>query len=422
MNVRKIQKCRLWLWPMVSVGFLSTCLACSNEIAILPEPDASAPGKEPHIYISGGGNDDLTAETKGWVGPGDNDEPDDAPKLDGVCRANRMKIFSYRLNKSGPYENEFKLVKEEQIKELKFAKNDRWVQHSYDFTSDGGSYNWLSFATFAYNEKDIADFTVSPGDNRTTPSLSLSSNMGYHTPEVYCGIVVFNPGDGGLGYTTSQINDNGAIGFYDLAGADNLSAPLYGRLYRIVSQLNVKITDIPVDEVNKLELYMYNYPTKITLHGTHGKYYPVTAVTDPTATTGIGADVAPVLLAASGQITTGTVTLSSFLLPSEIGAYLRLRVTYKGGTTKEFNIQPAKSYFLTGTDAAVYSVNSADLKNGNDLYVYDGRKGKYCFYSYSNVRVNLSGKFENYATDTSESDIVIEVEPNFEKKHDFPII
>lgn len=422
MNVRKIQKCRLWLWPMVSVGFLSTCLACSNEIAILPEPDASAPGKEPHIYISGGGNDDLTAETKGWVGPGDNDEPDDAPKLDGVCRANRMKIFSYRSNKSGPYENELMFVKEEQINELKFAKNDRWVQHSYDFISKGVSNNWLSFATFAYNEKDIADFTVSPGDNRTTPSLSLSSNMGYHTPEVYCGIVVFNPGDGGLGYTTSQINDNGAIRFYDGGIDDNLSAPLYGRLYRIVSQLNVKITDIPVDEVNKLELYMYNYPTKITLHGTHGKYYPVTAVTDPAATTGIGADVAPVLLAASGQITTGTVTLSSFLLPSEIGAYLRLRVTYKGGTTKEFNIQPAKSYFLTGTDAAVYSVNSDDLKNGNDLYVYDGRKGKYCFYSYSNVRVNLSGKFENYATDTSESDIVIEVEPNFEKKHDFPII
>ena len=246
--------------------------------------------------------------------------------------------------------------------------------------------------------------------------------MGYHTPEVYCGIVVFNPGDGGLGYGTSQINDNGAIGFYDGGIADNLSAPLYGRLYRIVSQLNVKITDIPADEVEKLELYMYNYPTKITLHGTHGKYYPVTAVTDPAATTGIGADIAPVLLAAIGQITTGTVTLSSFLLPSEIGAYLRLRVTYKGGTTKEFNIQPAKSYFLTGTDAAVYSVNSPDLKNGNDLYVYDGRKRKYCFYSYSNVRVNLSGKFENYATETSESDIVIEVEPNFEKHHDFPII
>ena len=113
MNVRKIQKCRLWLWPMVSVGFLSTCLACSNEIAILPEPDTSALGKEPHIYISGGGNDDLTAETKGVVGPGDNDEPGDAPKLEGVCRADRMKIFSYRLNEPGPNENELKFVKDQ---------------------------------------------------------------------------------------------------------------------------------------------------------------------------------------------------------------------------------------------------------------------------------------------------------------------
>lgn len=425
MKKRKIQTGRLGMLPAMLTGFFLICVACSNEIEISSGNESADPGKEPYIYISGSGIDNLTANTKAIVGPGDNDEGADAPKIDGVCRADRLKIFFYRKSKSVIYENELVPVSEVQINELRFTKNDRWTQYNYNFKSDPVVNNWFSLLGFAYSEHNIDKFVVEAGANRTRPSLSLSSNGGmYHTPEVYCGMLGFDPEKLDVSYP--EIQDNGAIKFYKSISA-NFTVPLYGRLYRIVSQLNVKITDIPFEEVECLDLYLTHYPTQITLHGTHGKYYPVTAVNDPAQTTG----ETPVLLASSGPLTNATVTLSSFLLPSEIGSNLKLKVTYKqpvttpGETTfistRVFDIHPAKSHFLTGMDADVYAVNDPNLKNDSDLYVYDGRHERYCFYSYSNVRVNLSGKFENYATSTSEADIVIEVEPNFEKEHTFEI-
>ena len=55
----------------------------------------------------------------------------------------------------------------------------------------------------------------------------------------------------------------------------------------------------------------------------------------------------------------------------------------------------------------------ADDGSGN-LYVYDNRGGRYCFYSYANVLVTMHGKFENVAAETSTVDVEITVEPNFE--------
>lgn len=429
MEKRKIQTGRLGMLPAMLTGFFLICVACSNEIEISSGNESADPGKEPHIYISGSSIDNLTANTKTIVGPGDNDEGPDAPKIDGVCRADRLKLGVYRvetLSGNNTKESELLIKDSITISGLNFLKNDRWTTYKYNFTSTSARNNWFSFLGFAYTDADAADFKLSYGTNRTDPSLSLFSNPAYHTPELYCGLVVFDPKD--LGYNSTQMNDNGAIRFYEVAATSQTKTPsLYGRLYRIVSQLNVKITDIPFEEVERLDLYLTHYPTQITLHGTHGKYYPVTAVNDPAQTTG----ETPVLLASSGPLTNATVILSSFLLPSEIGGNLKLKVTYKqpvtmpGETTfistRVFDIHPAKSHFLTGMDADVYAVNDPNLKNGSDLYVYDGRHERYCFYSYSNVRVNLSGKFENYATSTSGADIVIEVEPNFEKEHTFEI-
>ena len=62
-----------------------------------------------------------------------------------------------------------------------------------------------------------------------------------------------------------------------------------------------------------------------------------------------------------------------------------------------------------------------NLKSGSDLYVYNGNGGEYCFYSYANVRINMSGRYDNIAVDTGESNIEIEVNPNFEDLHEFEI-
>ena len=44
-----------------------------------------------------------------------------------------------------------------------------------------------------------------------------------------------------------------------------------------------------------------------------------------------------------------------------------------------------------------------------------------CFYSYSNVRVTMSGKLEDIAGETGQSNIEIEVEPGFEKVHNISL-
>lgn len=87
---------------------------------------------------------------------------------------------------------------------------------------------------------------------------------------------------------------------------------------------------------------------------------------------------------------------------------------------KTYDLRPARSYYLTGADAKAYKVGG-DLTGDNGLYVYDGRKDKYCFYSYANVRVNLTGPFANFAASDSNPEITIEVEPNFEKEHHYEI-
>ena len=139
----------------------------------------------------------------------------------------------------------------------------------------------------------------------------------------------------------------------------------------------------------------------------------------------------------SKDIAGGTeeITLSTFLLPSEKGMHLKMRVYFHndtdqgndGGTNpeyKDYDIRPDKSYMLDD-GAATYTV-AADLHyeseaSSPDLYIYDSRNGKLCFYSYSNVRVNMSGKLEDIVGETSTSDITIEVEPGFEKVHNIPL-
>ena len=85
----------------------------------------------------------------------------------------------------------------------------------------------------------------------------------------------------------------------------------------------------------------------------------------------------------------------------------------------DFVIHPSKSAFLTGDDADVYSVQTASLQNGSDLYVYNTTENK--FYSYANVRVNISGKYENIAAEKQDISVTLELEPSYERSHTITI-
>ena len=133
-------------------------------------------------------------------------------------------------------------------------------------------------------------------------------------------------------------------------------------------------------------------------------------------------------------------TLSTFLLPSKAGMHLRMRVYYRmggdvtddtegtgetGGTDtqaeqtedkastnyKDFEIRPESSHSLDEKTTAIYKGGVTDA-NGN-YYVYNNSQGEMCFYSYANVRVTMSGKFEHVAGETSTVDVNIEVDPGF---------
>lgn len=392
-------------------------MACTRD-AEEPGMDLpDTPAASARIYISGGGSDELTANTKGSVGSGDNDEPGDAPNVDGVCRADAVDIRVYATTTSGmgdfPADDKYQLETKITKTSISLLGKDRWTEASATSTLGNIStlydYKYLKTKALAYSDIDKGKFTTAMDGAMAASALSVNDV----TPELYYGMI--RAKSNGAGYDGSN-----ECFWWENEGLGDVTVDVsfYGRIYRMVSQVNLKITDIPTESVDKIALYMKNYPRKVGLHGTHGKYYPLTVITDITDTSG----ETPVLLASETITGQSTVTLSSFLLPSEVGGKLVLYVTYKDGKeAKGYPLRPGKSYFLTGSDAGVYKVGE-ELKNGDDCYVYDNRKDKFCFYSYANVRVNLSGKFENVAVETGESNIFIEVEPNFEKIHDFEII
>ena len=396
---------------------------------------------EPSVLPQGGGDDnrlggivvcggsgDITAGTR-YVAPGDGTS---GPQIDGTCYADRLEVYpffkssGYTLNWPGageynyqPDESNNPHVSVTTPIELNIMGRNGYAdaQLGIEKVND---YIYMYTTALAYTDADKSKFSAQIG-NRTSSTIILNSP--YSTPEMYYGILRLIDGSwspSGTGNRWSSNDDNNDEYMWHHISEDTGSAALEGRIFRIVSQVNLTVTEIPDGIVEKIGLYTDNYPTEITLNGTHGANYPVYAVTAGDKTTG-----ETLILLDEADIEAGqeSVTLSSFLLPSEVGMHFKLKVTYTAVAGKEaeyYDLRPQTSRYLTGTDAAAYSVGDG-LKHGSDLIVYDGNAGKFCFYSYSNVRVNMSGAFNNIAAETGDADITIEVDPNFEDLHKFEI-
>lgn len=422
----------------IITALLMTASCTQDDMATDGGAGLLAPDETSGIFISDTGTG--TSATRAFVGP--NDETT-GPQVEGICRADKMDVYVFKVGQRyTTYYPEIQNLsyKTKLQREVKVFGNDRYAECTAEIEHERGggllNYTYVLSSALAYTDADKNLFNVILEDkNRTNVPLTLQkdNNGKYKTPELFYGIVK------GKGDISSE-EDKFPNGFY-WEGEEDKNVTFYGRIFRIVSQLNLHITDISSEAIKKIELYGDNYPTEIILYGTHGAFYPVTSANATTgAPAGDNTDLAQsdnYVLLDSKDIAGGTeeITLSTFLLPSEKGMHLKMRVYFYNdpdqgnddGTNpeyKDYDIRPDKSYMLDD-DAATYTVADG-LHYDNDasspyLYIYDSRKDKLCFYSYSNVRVNMSGKLEDIVGETSTSDIEIEVEPGFEKVHEIPL-
>ena len=419
---------------------------------------ALTPDAAQGIIISGSGTGSLGA-TRGYVGP---DDATSGPKAEGVCRADAIDVLLFKEGRS-----DYQSWPDDSWSGLKYTDtysltpqiigNDRFAKctENIPYVNTGAIIQWtyVMSTALAYTSTDKELFDYTPENRVNIPLKLTKKDNRYITPELFYGIVR------GSGEDVSTDEDELPNGCY-WKGEEARDITFKGRIFRIVSQLNMNITDIPVSGVKRIELYGDNYPTEINLNGDHGTFYPVTAA-GASQTTGQYTEAdetdkeawieSPeyVLLDAK-DIAEGDeeITLSSFLLPSTQGMRLKMRIEFskdavnlddddliikvegegQGAVTryfKDYNIRPGQSYTIEdGADvytAATQEQHYNGDQNSKDLYVYNNNQGKMCFYSYSNVRVTMRGKLEDIAGETADSNIEIEVEPGFEKVHNIPL-
>lgn len=417
--------------------------ACSTDDTDNVEPVAPAPSGD--MIVICGSHPSLSATTRS-VNP---------PALTGVCQADRLQIWVYTYKDNGlSWANATNLTWNTTLPAITLSNTqqegssiNRWAKQDFTYTfarrgatSLGQDKNNFAIPALAYINTDVAKFEVNTGANYTQMSLQLSSAAlaasPMTIPELYFGRLRFLTTISDLsndwtdGTVQTNWNESGFFRYLNKNTSDKtFTNPLSGHLYRMVSQINVNMTEVPTTLVDHLELYMTNVPKKVTLYGTHGnvygtdgigRFYPLTAVT--TTSDCIDGNTC---VATTNDFTDDEAHLSAFFLPSEVGGELMLRVYYKAGAVKDalgndvlqrdYNIQPGKSALMTGNDADVYNVQTPALQSGSDLYVYNSTNHK--FYSYANVRVNINGKYENVAAEEQDVTITLEVEPGYEREH-----
>ena len=445
---------RYIMLPLLPAALLLPGCTADDDIALTtPDGGATLPGETAGIYVTGSGLGQPSAPATRYVPPtgevgepgepGHDTQPDD--HNDGICRATEVMAFLFTATSNSslrwPDDNDYAY---EGIATcpLYTSGRDRYSEFTFANTiPENTEYKYLRATAMAYTESDKSKFSVANGATLTlTDPTAVDA-----TPELYFGEVrgrkpaddpPAGKGEFDLDHNTfwwNNINDNKLIigGFHRDAYTCNIG--LEGRIFRAVSRFDLSLTDIPTN-VEGLDLLVTNVPRVMGLSGSHGTYYPVTAVTDK-ANVAEGETVVASVDLAEGQ---DEATLSAFFLPSEVGMKMKLHVRMRqdreadeladdsqleeGKDYRDFDLLPPKSYFLTGKDTAVYNVGSglkAEDGSGN-LYVYDNRGGHNWFYSYANVLVTMHGKFENVAAETTTVNVEIEVEPNFEHANEGP--
>lgn len=367
----------------------------------------------------------------------------DEPALPGVCDADRCRLWFYEgevhtsnlsspvIGASGVTFKDSIDIHADRYGDL-YARN-KLASYLYDFiakTRIGTLYHYTAtgIPSLAYTQKDESKFrtdTKSYGNNLDNLTLTLT---GMETPELYFGRLsfpVFNDKKEDVMIASSD----GVFYYYNnsLKEIELPSNPVTGRLYRIVSQLNLTVKEVPASGIERMEMYVSNYPVAMTLFGNHGYFYHVSpafrhlGLADKNDRKDKENNYQGYILAATcDHFHNGEARLSSFFLPSTSGRAIVIRICFADGTDKWCEIRPQQSVFLNGNVAEVYFAGAPDyLKNGESLYVYNSTMNE--FYSYSNVRININGDFDNIFRETTEIDVNLEICPSFEEQHEFDI-
>ena len=425
--------------PILS-GVLALIMAgCSSEEIIQDINPANPSYTSDFIEICGGSPSGLSFSRAS------------EPSAPGYCEADKIDFRIYRMHSGtftqpNPTIDDLTLepsingggsVLTENITRYSGAySQNKSLNWDYNGTIDKSYVTAFYIPALAYSQADADLFSCSEANKPKEMTLSLVSleDGSYITPELYFGRLSFTTGDKTL---DDNCNMSEGMQWYK-RGANTFGSafegtfPVGGKLYRIVSGLNAQIKDVNPALVTKMEMFLSNIPTSISLYGTHGEFYPVGAAssvnpTDKQHTTvaGEGEEISWVKVAENKDMTSQTVTLSTFLLPSTIGRSLMIRVYFADGVKddegneikqRDFVISAPKSVFRTGDDADVYLKGAPDeLKGGNGLYLYNVSANS--FYSYSNVRINLKGSFDDFFTSKQEVDFDIEVCPSFDRVH-----
>ncbi len=403
---------RSYIYDVAIAGLLALSLSACSDAP--DEPEAPAQRPEPRIEIAAGTAAPSRADA-------------DEPQQPGRCSADRLALWLFRAEKlttvTPAAADLTTLSATDDIAVARFSgenNSDKWTTWATDLTAAGSRNTAFALPALAYTAADRDAFSVA-ADSYTGLALSLT---GDYTPEIYFGRLGLEA-LGQKSVTNKDLEDkmtagNDGLGYIHNSGlvaTTYSSSPAYGKLYRIVSQLNLTITDIDPSQVKRLDMYLTNIPTSLSLFGSHGKYYPV----DPSGAAHKGSEKEPVAVASATDFTDSRATLSTFILPSYEGRKLLVKVTYASGAVKSFDICPKADALLPyGTGGAdVYTGVPDELRSGNDIIVYASADNK--FYSYANVRVNLSGRFEDVLSQTMPVDIDIEVCRFFERTHQFDI-
>lgn len=285
--------------------------------------------------------------------------------------------------------------------------------------------------------------------NFTAEKRDGDRNYLYRTPELFYGFLKFSAKaefwDGVKELVTLRDNSSAFYVYYPEGEADkSIKVDLYGKLYRIVSQWNVNVTEIDEQNVERIDLYFSNVPDKLKLSGNHGAFYNVEALQDCFVKVGNddAADDAEtfsldnyIRVASTNEFSGGTAKLSCFLLPSLKGRRIGLRVYYKDGVGgydgtsdsehryEDYAIEPLTNAFLYGEDADVYATGElsdvAELWQNGNLYVYNNHTNE--FYSYANVRVNLTGRFSDLVGEKDPAGLDITVGSTFDDVHEIEL-
>ena len=355
---------------------------------------------------------------------------DAEPQIGGQCNADMMNIYQFSKSVLGgqsitPSNMEYSSTYTTEVDHYSdqstgpYYQGDKWARQSAQISLSGARNNGLAFTGLAFSKVDESKFSVNYQNTLNAMSFKLK---GDDTPEVYFGRLEAD------GYSSDAITGIYSAYRSSITGTTETKA-LTGKLYRVVSQINVTISNVNPDLVDRMEMVLSNIPTEIGLYADHrtsisgngsdhGFHYPIVVANSTQQSSG------EVIVCKTSNFHNGEAKLSTFLLPSQEGRSLKIHVYFKediyGGEDEEgnpktfrekiYDIRPPKSFYIPADIAEAYF-------SSEPLCVYNVTDNK--FFSFSNVRVNITGDFDNFFPDRIDVDMDIEVCSRYDNDHTY---